>query len=57
MFEPTQQVAYEMGRFRFYSEDATLDGFLTLLVELAEADRREHGVFGGPQVAGDNPWN
>lgn len=57
VFEPTQQVAYELGRFRFYAEDATLEGFLTQLVELAEADAREHGRFGGPQVPGDDPWS
>jgi hypothetical protein len=57
LFEPSQQVAYEIGRFRFYTEEATLDGFLTQLVMLAEADRGEHGVFGGPQVPGDNPWD
>ena len=56
LFEPTQQLAYELGRFRFYTEEATLDGFLTQLVELAEADAREHGQFGGPQAPGDNPW-
>lgn len=55
-FEPSQQVAYELGRFRFFSEEATFDGFLTQLVELAEADHRERGQFGGPQVPGDNPW-
>ena len=55
-FEPTQQVAYELGRFRFYTEEATLDGFLTHLVGLAEADSREHGRFGGLQAPGDNPW-
>jgi hypothetical protein len=55
-FEPGQQTAYEMGRFRFYAEDATLDGLLDLLVDLAEADAREHGRFGGPQVPGDEPW-
>src|SRR5215213_6222048 len=56
VFEPTQQVAYELGRFRFYTEEATLDGFLNQLVELAEVDAREHGRFGGPQVPGDDPW-
>jgi hypothetical protein len=56
VFEPSQQAAYELGRFRFFSEEATMDGFLTQLVELAEADHREHGRFGGPQVPGDEPW-
>jgi hypothetical protein len=55
-FEPGQMTAYELGRFRFYAEDATLDGLLDQLVELAEADHREHGRFGGPQVPGDEPW-
>lgn len=55
-FELSQRAAYELGRFRFFSEDATLDGFLDQLVQLAEADRREHGRFGGLQVLGDNPW-
>ena len=57
VFEPTQQVAYEAGRFRFYTEEATFDGFLTNMVELAEADTREHGRFGGLQVPGDEPWH
>jgi hypothetical protein len=56
VFEPGQQVLYELGRFRFFSPEATLDGFLDQLIELAEADRGEHGNFGGPQVPGDNPW-
>ena len=56
-FEPTQQVAYELGRFRFYTEEATIDGFLTHLVELAEVDAGERGRFGGPQVPGDEPWS
>jgi hypothetical protein len=55
-FEPGQMTAYELGRFRFYAEDATLDGLLDQLIELAEADHRERGHFGGPQVPGDEPW-
>ena len=55
-FEPGQQVHYELGRFRFFSPDVTLDGFLELLVDLAEADRGELGQFGGPQIPDDNPW-
>lgn len=55
-FLPGQQAAYEIGRFRFYNQEATFDGFLAQLVELARADRGEHGRFGGPQVPGDNPW-
>ena len=55
-FIPGQQTAYEVGRFRFFSEEATLDGFLDWMVELAMADRNERGNFGGPQVPGDEPW-
>ena len=55
-FEPSQQMGYELGRFRFYTDEATLDGLLTHLVELAEADHHERGRFGGPQVPGDEPW-
>jgi hypothetical protein len=56
LFVPGQQTAYEIGRFRFFSEEATLDGFLDRMVELAMADRNEHGQFGGRQVEGDEPW-
>jgi hypothetical protein len=56
-FEPGQQVLYELGRFRFFDVETTLDGFLTTLVDLAEADAGEHGQFGGPQIPGDNPWD
>lgn len=55
-FEPGQQSAYELGRFRFYSADATLEGLLDNLVEWAEADAGERGHFGGMQVPGDEPW-
>jgi hypothetical protein len=56
MFAPGQQASYEIGLFRFHTESATIDGFLEKIVELAEADRREHGDFGGRQVEGDAPW-
>jgi hypothetical protein len=55
-FEPGQQTAYELGRFRFYSADATLEGLLDNLVDLAEKDAGEHGRFGGKQSPGDDPW-
>ena len=57
MFTPGQQTAYELGRFHFHDESMTFDGFLTLLVELAERDAGESGKFGGPQVPGDDPWH
>jgi hypothetical protein len=56
VFEPGQMLHYEVGRFRFHHPEATVDGFLTTMVELAEADMRERGEFGGPQVPGDEPW-
>lgn len=55
-FELSQRAAYELGRFRFFTDEATLDGFLDQLVELAEADSSENRNFGGPQVPGDEPW-
>jgi hypothetical protein len=55
-FVPGQQTAYEIGRFRFFSDEAGLDAFVDRIVELAAADRGEQGRFGGPQVPGDNPW-
>lgn len=55
-FAPGQQTSYEIGLFRFHNAEATLDGFLDKIVEFAEADRREHGEFGGRQVEGDSPW-
>jgi hypothetical protein len=55
-FVPGQQTAYEIGRFRFFSDEASFDGFLDFLVDLAETDRNEHGRFGGRQVPGDEPW-
>jgi hypothetical protein len=55
-FVPGQQTAYEIGRFHFFSEESSFDAFLTWMVELSEADRNEHGRFGGRQVPGDEPW-
>lgn len=55
-FVPGQQTAYEIGRFHFFSAEATFDGFLDHLVELATFDHKEHGRFGGAQVPGDDPW-
>jgi len=55
-FLPDQRVLYELGRFRFHQPDVSLDPFLDTLVELAEADRGEHGHFGGRLPVGDDPW-
>ena len=56
VFAPGQMTSYEIGRFRFFSDEPSLDAFLTNLVRLAEADRGEQGRFGGRQVKGDDPW-
>ncbi len=55
-FTPDQRVLYELGRFRFFQPDASMDAFLTQLVALAEADRGEAGRFGGILPEGDDPW-
>jgi hypothetical protein len=55
-FVPGQQTAYEIGRFRFFSDEAGLDAFVDRILELAIADRGEQGRFGGIQVPGDEPW-
>jgi hypothetical protein len=57
LFAPGQMTSYEIGRFRFFSDEPTLDAFLTNLVQLAESDRGEQGRFGGRQVQGDDPWS
>jgi hypothetical protein len=56
IFAPGQQASYELGRFRFHDKTATCDGFLTKVAELSLEDAGESGRFGGPQVAGDEPW-
>jgi hypothetical protein len=55
-FTPDQRVLYELGRFRFFQPEASMEAFLTQLVALAEADRGEAGRFGGLMPAGDDPW-
>ena len=55
-FSPGQQAAYEIGRYCFHDQEITHDGFLTLLVAIAERDAGEYGRFGGRQAADDDPW-
>ena len=55
-FLPGQQTLYELGRFRFHHAEGQVDAFLDRLVELADADRRELGRFGGRLPPGDDPW-
>lgn len=55
-FDPGATMLHELGRFRFHDSEATVDGFVTRMAELAELDASERDQFGGPQVPGDNPW-
>jgi len=55
-FDPGATLLNELGRFRFHDEAATVEGFVDFMVELAEQDANEMGRWGGPQVAGDEPW-
>lgn len=56
-FAPGQQTGYEIARFRFFHDSASLDAFLDRLVELAVADHGEMGRFGGRLPEGDDPWS
>ena len=55
-FDPGASLLNELGRFRFHDAAATVEGFVDAMVALSEEDASEAGQFGGPQVAGDNPW-
>ena len=55
-FRPGQRVLYELGRFRFFHTETGIAPFLDTLVDLARADRNEHGRFGGRLPEGDDPW-
>lgn len=55
-FEPGATLLNELGRFRFHDPDAPVETFLDRMVEWAQQDEREMGEWGGPQIAGDNPW-
>lgn len=56
MFVPGATMLAELGRFRFHDPDQEIDSFLTSMVEFAQRDLDEMGLWGGPQIAGDNPW-
>jgi hypothetical protein len=55
-FDPGATMLHELGRFRFHDPDASLDGMIDRMVELAELDHSERDHLGGMQVPGDNPW-
>ena len=56
VFDPGATLLTELGRFRFHDPDAPVEAFLDRMAEWAEQDEREMGEWGGPQIAGDNPW-
>jgi hypothetical protein len=56
-FAPGQRTIYEVGRFRFYYPEASLDAFVDRLVEFATFDRAEQGHFAGRTPEGDDPWS
>lgn len=56
IFDPGATLLNELGRFRFHDPDVTVETFLDRMAEWAEQDEREMGEWGGPQLAGDNPW-
>ena len=53
---PGATLLEELGRFRFHDPEAEIDAFISLMVDYATRDEEEMGVWGGPQIAGDNPW-
>lgn len=55
-FDPGASLLNELGRFRFHDPEASVDQFVTFMVELAERDASEQGQWGGPQIPGDDPW-
>ena len=56
MFVPGATVLEELGRFRFHDPEQEIDVFISQLVDFAKRDQEEMGLWGGPQIAGDNPW-
>lgn len=56
VFTPGATVLTELGRFRFHDPEQEIDGFITSLVTFAQRDLDEMGLWGGPQLPGDNPW-
>ncbi len=55
-FDPGATLLTELGRFRFHDPEQPIEGFVDVMVRLAERDRVEMGQWGGPQLSGDNPW-
>lgn len=55
-FDPGASLLNELGRFRFHDPNQPVETFVDTMVRLAERDHKEMGQWGGPQIAGDNPW-
>ena len=55
-FMPGATLLAELGRFRFHEPEQEIDAFISNMVSFAERDLEEMGLWGGPQIAGDNPW-
>ncbi len=55
-FDPGATMLHELGRFRFHDAEASAEGMVDRMVELAELDHSERDHLGGRQVPGDNPW-
>ena len=56
IFVPGATLLEELGRFRFHDADQDIEAFLSNMVGYAQRDEEEMGLWGGMQVAGDNPW-
>ena len=55
-FMPGATLLAELGRFRFHEPEQDIDAFISNMVSFATRDVEEMGLWGGPQIAGDNPW-
>lgn len=56
VFSPGATLLEELGRFRFHDAEQDIDAFIGQMVSFAERDVEEMGLWGGPQIEGDNPW-
>lgn len=56
MFTPGATLLEELGRFRFHDEEQEIDAFISHMAIFAQRDLDEMGLWGGPQLPGDNPW-
>lgn len=57
VFVPGATLLEELGRFRFHEPEQEIDAFIDHMVTFATRDVEEMGLWGGPQLPGDNPWS